>query len=169
MSLYEINIPFRKVKLLIINTYVMGLKSVIECERNNLQKFKKYQLPNAFKRVGFAITLLCFVGLLFNKFTIESDVWSVLGKYGITFGLLIVSVSKEKIEDELITKIRMTSYSFAFIFAVLWSYVNPFINYAADSIVGKEPAILQQNGDFQILWMLLAIQVMFFHVFKKLS
>lgn len=153
----------------VIKDKTMSLKSIVECERNNLAKLMKYQLPNIFKTIGFVVAIVCFVTVIMNKFTLDSQILRLISKYGITFGLLIVSISKEKIEDEYIAKIRMMSYSFAFIFAVLWTFANPFIVYAVESLVDKEPAVLQPNGDFQILWMLLAIQVFSFHLFKRIS
>ena len=93
----------------------MNLKSFIECERKSLEKMKRYQLPNRFKKIGIGIIIISLVTFLVNKFSIENIDLKLTAKYGILVGLLLVSISKEKIEDELITSLRMQSYTFAFI------------------------------------------------------
>ena len=145
----------------------MNIKSALDCERRQLEKLKNYQLPNYFKRIGLGIAAVCFISVFVNKFTVDSEFWKAFLKYGITFGLLITSISKEKIEDEFITKLRMTSYSFAFIFAVLYSYANPVIIYAVEYLTGNESVVFEENGDFVILWTLLSVQLALFHLFKK--
>jgi len=145
----------------------MNTKSFLECERKSLNKLSKYQLPNSFKKLGLAILILSFLGLFVNKFSADSEFFRTMLKYGMLVGFLIISVSKEKIEDELIIKIRMQSYTFAFIFGVFFSLTQPLINYSVDSFFQSGEAVFKDNGDFQILWLLLSVQVLFFEVLKK--
>ncbi len=146
----------------------MNLKSLLECERKSLMKISKYQLPNGFKKIGLGILIISFISLFSNKFLADSEAIRIFSKYGMLIGFLIISVSKEKIEDELITKIRMQSYTFSFVFGVFFSLLQPFINYSVDSIFQSGEAVFKDNGDFQILWLLLSVQVLFFEFLKKL-
>jgi hypothetical protein len=51
-----------------------------------------------------------------------------IAKTVLVLGLLIISISKEKIEDELIAKIRMQSYNYV-LGTVMFYLIKPFINY----------------------------------------
>lgn len=146
----------------------MKIKSIIECETNNLEKLGKYQLPNILKKIGFSIFAAFFVLLLFGKFISPGLEQNFFIKYGLLIALLVVSISKEKIEDELITKLRMQSYAFAFIGGVIFSLVLPFFDYAIDFIFEKQESIFNSLGDWSILWFLLSVQVFYFELLKRL-
>jgi hypothetical protein len=118
------------------------------------------------KRIGATIATISFVSLFINKFTVDVELIREICKYGMLIGLLIVSISKEKIEDEFIIQLRMQSYTFAFIAAVLMAFIQPFVNYAVDYAISGE-TVFKENGDFVILWMLLFCQVFYFELLKK--
>ncbi|MGB5941504.1 MAG: hypothetical protein WBG71_01355 [Leeuwenhoekiella sp.] len=144
--------------------------SILECERKSLKKFTKYQLPHKFKKIGFVIFAVSFLSVFVIGFATEGASFEEIGKrvskLGILIGLLIISISKEQIEDERVISLRMQSYAFAFIWAVIVSLVFPFVNYVVDAAFLEKTA-LQDTGDFFVLWMLLAVQVAFFHVLRK--
>ncbi len=146
----------------------MTIKSILECERKSLEKMKKYQLPNQFKKIGFVILIISFVSLFINKFSINNLEFTTIAKYGMLVGLLIASISKEKIEDELISNLRMQSYTFAFIAGVVITLTNPFFNYIVDFFIKAKETSTNGIGDWQILWLLLSIQVSYFEILKKL-
>ncbi len=147
----------------------MTTKSFLDCERRNIEKMKKLQLPNYFKRIGFGVFILSFLALFINKFTFNDLDFRLISKYGMLVGLLLVSISKEKIEDELIIRLRMQSYTFAFVFGVIYALVLPLIvNVIGFLIPSKEVGGYNVNGDFVILWMLLSLQVFYFELLKKL-
>lgn len=148
----------------------MNVKSFIECERKSLQKMKKYQLPNGFKKIGIGIIVVSLITFFVNKFSIENIDVKLTAKYGILVGLLIVSISKEKIEDELITSLRMQSYTFAFIAGVIITLLtNPLFNYIANLISQKQQENFQEVGDWEILWILLSVQVFYFEFLKRMN
>jgi len=147
----------------------MTSKSILNCERDSIQKFEKYHLPHGFKKIGLVIAIGSFIGLFANKATLDSLLIREVVKVGMLVGLLIVSISKEKIEDELIVKIRMQSYAIAFIGGVILSLFQPFANYLVDVVLGAENPAFTPTGDFQILWILLSIQVMYFELFKRIA
>ena len=148
----------------------MNVKSFMECERKSLEKMKRYQLPNGFKKIGIGIILVSLITFFVNKFSIENIDLKLTAKYGILVGLLIVSISKEKIEDELITSLRMQSYTFAFIAGVILTLLtNPLFNYIANFISQKQQENFQEVGDWEILWILLSVQVFYFEFLKRMN
>ena len=148
----------------------MNVKSFVECERKSLEKMKRYQLPNLFKKVGVGIILLSVVAIIVNKLSIDNSQLMLTAKYGILVGLLVISISKEKIEDELVTSLRMQSYTFAFIAGVVITLLsNPIVNFIANLITDKQQEVFEGVGDWQILWMLLSIQVFYFEFLKRMS
>ena len=146
----------------------MKFKEVIECERKELDKFKKYQLSNSFKEVGWAIVILSFIVFLIRKFYFEDlEIVKSLAENAMLIGFLIVVISKEKIEDELISKIRGQAFSFAFIAGVVYSIVMPFTNYAMDFIINTKEAVYSDLGDFIIIWFMMVVYLAFFMVLKR--
>lgn len=145
----------------------MTTKESLSCEQRKLKKMKQYQLPNYFKKIGVVLTVSCLVFVLINKPLWDSEMIRMGGKLGMLIGLLMISISKEKIEDELITQLRMQSYTFAFFWGVLYALFQPFINYVVALFVEGEGTTFELLGDFQILWFLLIIQVTYFSVLKR--
>ena len=146
----------------------MEIKSFWDCERKSLREMSKYQIPNRFKKIGVGLAIFSFISLLINSFSINTLEFREIAKYGMLIGMLLISISKEKIEDELITKLRMQSYTFAFIIGVIYSLILPFIDYFFDVIFKTDEAIIKDMGDFQILWILLSVQIFYFEILKKL-
>lgn len=142
--------------------------SFLHCEEERLKKLKNYQLPNSFKKVGITITILSFAGLLINIFSFHQIEIKTVCKYGMLLGLLLVSISKEKIEDELLVNLRMQSFSLAFICGVAYAIVIPFIVFLINYFFEIRKPILKDLGDFSILWMLLSIQVLYFEFLKRM-
>jgi len=145
----------------------MTTKSIMECEKKSIEKMKKHQLSNKFKKIGIAILILSLISIVVNKFSFNNIEFRLIAKYGMLVGLLIISISKEKIEDELITKLRMQSFTVAFIFGVFYALVLPFIDYLFDVILKTEKQGIEELGDFLILWVLLSTQVFYFEFLKR--
>ena len=146
----------------------MTIKSILERKRDNLKKLNKYQLPNYFKKIGVGLFILSFISLFINALSINDFEIRAIIKFGMLIGLLFISISKEKIEDELVTKLRMQSYTFAFILGVIFTLLLPFIDYFFDYIFKTNEAMIKDMGDWQILWILLSIQVFYIEHLKRL-
>ena len=146
----------------------MGLNKVTECERTKLESFlDKFQLPNSFKKVGIAIFLLSFVVLTIIKFTDNEPLWLRPAlKQAMLVGLLMISISREKIEDELIQILRSKSYALAFIIGVIYIMLQPLTNELVNFILGTAEAP-DNMGYVQVLLFMLLIQVGFFEVLKR--
>lgn len=145
----------------------MIIKSFTDCEQKRMEKLKNLQLPHSYKKIGFGIFIFSFIAFLIVVFTFNSLEAKIITKYGILLGLLITSISKEKIEDELIIELRMQSYTFAFVIGVIYALGMPFFDYLFDFIFQNDKAIFKDMGDFQILWMLLFVQVFYFAKLKR--
>jgi hypothetical protein len=143
----------------------MTTKSFLDCERKSLDKLKKYQLPNVYKKVGIVILAIGFIALFFTD---KDTNYKLIAKYTLLIGFLIVSISKEKIEDELVENLRMHSYTFAFIFAVFITITNPLFSYIVNFFTNEKQAVFDGIGDWMILWLLLSVQVFYFEYAKKL-
>ena len=55
----------------------------------------------------------------------------------ILLGMLMNSMSKEKIEDEYLGRLRSQSYRFSFIVVVLYALIQPLINFGVGILFDK--------------------------------
>ena len=146
----------------------MILKETEKCERTKLEQFlNKVQLSNSYKKIGFLITVLSFVVMIAFKFIDDEPLWiKQILKQAMIIGLLIISLSKERIEDELIESLRSKSYALAFIIGVGYTMLQPLANYIVDLILGKQDSPTE-IGYVQVILFMLLIQVGFFEVLKR--
>jgi energy-converting hydrogenase Eha subunit F len=146
----------------------MNLKNVENCERTKLERFlNKVQLPHIYKKIGVFIVLLSFIIMIVFKSIDDEALWiRPFLKHVMLIGLLITSLSREKIEDELIEVLRSKSYALAFIIGVLYTMLQPIANYIVDFIQGKQEGPIE-IGYVQVLLFMLLIQVGFFELLKR--
>lgn len=146
----------------------MSIHKVTECERTKLESFlDKFQLPNGFKKLGITLFLLSFILLTIIKFTENEPLWLRPAlKQAMLVGLLVISISREKIEDELIQILRSKSYALAFIIGVIYIMLQPLVNQVVNFILGTSEAP-DNMGYVQVLLFMLLIQVGFFEVLKR--
>lgn len=146
----------------------MRRETFCEAEERRFEKLKKFGLPPSYKKVGIAIVALGILFLFTRKFfDIEvSETAKFIIKRAVLVGLLIIAISKEKIEDEMIQTLRGQAFTLAFVIGVIYTLIQPLINYVA-FIIFKDKYELEDLGDFQVLWFLLTIYLLFFHMLKK--
>ena len=144
------------------------LKDTQKCERTKLEQFlSKVQLPNSYRKVGFGIVVVSFIVLVVFKFIEGEPLWTKqFLKQAMVIGLLIISLAKEDIEDELIETLRSKSYALAFIIGVGYTMLQPLANYVVDLILDK-PNTPTEIGYVQVILFMLLIQVGFFEVLKR--
>lgn len=145
----------------------MTTKSFLACEREKMRNMKKFQLPHTYKKIGIIVAVCSFAAMFVNKFTFDEMTYRTIAKYSLLVSMLIVSISKEKIEDEFIIKMRMESYTFAFVMGIAYVLLLPFVDFLVDMFFTSKNASLNDLGDFEILWILLSVQVFYFHFLKK--
>lgn len=98
----------------------MSKESICERERRHLSKMNKFQLGNQHKKVGYSIAIGTFLVMIGRKY-IENSEWIKLILHGILLiELLLISLAKEKIEDEFMDSLRSQSYRIAFILVIFY-------------------------------------------------
>jgi len=148
----------------------MELKSKPEGHIEEINKFTSFQLPNKFKIMGLVVFIVSLILSILLEIYFENnkyqDLFVRIAKTGVVLGLLMISISKEKIEDELIAKIRMQSFNYAVIAAVIVYLTMPFLNLA---IVASFSSIPKMEGskDVAVLEFLLTMQIFAFWKLKK--
>ncbi len=88
-------------------------------------------LPISFKKVSFGIMTLCvlLVVLTISEILpIDKYLVKIISKTGILVSLLLLALTKNKIEDELTSRIRLKAFASSFIFGVGYVIVEPFVH-----------------------------------------
>ncbi len=141
---------------------------ICERERSQLEKMNKFQLGNQYKKIGFIIAISAFVFMIGRKY-IENSEWIKPILHGILLiGLLVISLSKEKIEDEFVDSLRSQSYRLAFIIAIVYSLAQPLVNYGV-AVLFNQNDELKSFDYFQVLFFMLIVQLMFFWKLKGMN
>ncbi len=144
----------------------MAKNSFCEAEQRRLHKLQQFQLSHHFKNVGYIIIIISVLGM-FAKGLFEAPLWiKELLKNSVLIGLLVVSISKEKIEDEYLESLRSQSYRLSFVLGVLYALIQPYINYIVALVIRPEKATIDFSY-FQVLFFMLLVQLLFFHRLKK--
>ena len=148
----------------------MEPKAKQEGEIEKINKYTSYQLPNRFKIIGLILFIISFISVPLISIYLENNKYQdLLQRIGWTINILslfMIAISKEKVEDELIGKIRTQSYNYAVIVTVLLYLILPFINFTIESISSSMPKI-EGSKDVSILAVLLMSQIFTFRKLKK--
>ena len=148
------------------------MSNFCENEERRIDKFSRFQLSNSFRRIGWIIILISVVLLLINR-TIIVDPYTQLVLRHIVLntmniGLLMISLAKENVEDELIVSLRAKSYRIAFIFGVLYSLVQPYFILLVRLLKESDPIDSTNTFSyFQVIIFMLIVQIAFFERFKR--
>ena len=87
-------------------------------------------LPNYFKKIGFIALITTSLAMFISKNYMENLIaLKELSSSIILISLFIIMISKEKTEDELITKIRTMAFTFSFLIGIVSVAVSPIIDY----------------------------------------
>ena len=147
----------------------MNKERIMNCERNSFRKIIKFRLPHRFMIIGISIILLSIVGMFVRAFAMEGDTeWlKQLLQKSLLVGMLIMSMSKDKIEDEMTVALRAQSYAIAFVVGVIYALVMPYVEFGVSNLVHSGGESFKDLGDFQVLLFMLMIQLMFYHNLKR--
>ncbi|MGB5463139.1 MAG: hypothetical protein WBM92_07225, partial [Aureibaculum sp.] len=116
----------------------MNFTNFCQAEYNRLKKIQNYQylLPNKYKKVGVVLLLISLLTLITRKYLLDDgELVRQIAKKGMLLSLLLITMSKEKIEDELIIKLRGQAFAFAFVAGVIYTLIQPLINYVVALVV----------------------------------
>ncbi|SRX55940.1 hypothetical protein [Aequorivita sp. CIP111184] len=146
----------------------MNKQKFCEAEERRLNWLINFKLPNYWKKIGWSILFVSLALILFIKFLNDDfDLLKNILKKSMLIGLLIVTISSEKIEDEFIESLRSKSFTLAFILGVIYVLAQPVVNYFVSLILQSENTNYEDLGDFQILWFLLVVYLTAFWSLKR--
>jgi len=147
----------------------MNKEKIIECERRSFERWLNFRLPHGFLKIGVVIALASIAVMFFRAFVMEGDTeWlKEITKKTLLVGMLIMSLSRDKEEDEMIIALRMQSYAIAFVVGVVYALVMPYVEYGVSNIVNNGGEVYKDLGDFQVLLFMLMIQLLFYHNLKR--
>ena len=147
----------------------MNIEKIKNCEINRLQKLIKFKLPHRFMTIGIAIALLSIVMIFVRAFAMEGETeWlKQLLQKTLLVGMLIMSLSKDKVEDEMTISLRAQSYAIAFVTGVMYALIMPYVEFGVSNAVHSGGEAFKDLGDFQVLLFMLMIQLMFYHNLKR--
>jgi Na+/H+-translocating membrane pyrophosphatase len=148
----------------------MELKAKQEGDIEKIDKYISYQLPNRFKIIGLILFIVSIISVPFISIYLENnkyqDLFQRIGWTIVILSLLTIAISKEKVEDELIAKIRMQSYHYAVIATVIGYLSLPFIFYIISFSFSIAPKI-EGVKDIPIFGFLLFTQILTFQKLKR--
>jgi hypothetical protein len=147
----------------------METEKIIECETKCLKKMVNFRLPYRFMKIGILVFGLTIAGMFVRAFVLEGDTeWlKLLLQKTLLIGMLIMSLSKDKIEDEMTISLRSQSYAIAFVVGVAYALIMPYVEFGVSNLVHSGGESYKDLGDFQVLLFMLMIQLMFYHVLKR--
>ena len=147
----------------------MNKESFINCERKRFGTLLNFRLPHKFMAIGIAISVVSIVVMFVRGFVLEGDTeWlKLLLQKTLLIGMLIMSISKDKIEDEMTIQLRSQSYMIAFIVGVIYALIMPYVEFGVSNVVHDGGEVYKDLGDFQVLLFMLMIQLMFYHYLKR--
>ncbi len=147
----------------------MNKESFISCERKRFGKLLNFRLPHKFMAIGIAISVVSIIAMFIRGFLLEGDTeWlKLLLQKTLLVGMLIMSISKDKVEDEMTIQLRSQSYMIAFIVGVIYALIMPYVEFGVSNVVHDGGEAYKDLGDFQVLLFMLMIQLMFYHNLKR--
>jgi len=147
----------------------MNTKKIMDCERQRFQKIINFRLPHKFMVIGITIAAVSIISMFVRAFIMEGDTeWlKELSKKGLLVGMLIMSISKDKQEDEMTVALRSQSYAIGFVIGVVYALVMPYVELGVSNVVNSGGETYKDLGDFQVLLFMLMIQLMFYHNLKR--
>ena len=128
-------------------------------------EFRLRLLPNYFKKIGIGILVLTvsFFSLrLFSVLSFGKTLVLTISIRGVLVSLLILAMSKEKIEDELTAHIRLLSLGLTFIGGVVVVITSPFIS----MLIGTSGESFQNSSSI-LVFMLMMYFISFRSHLKK--
>ncbi|MGB3180875.1 MAG: hypothetical protein WBB45_05765 [Cyclobacteriaceae bacterium] len=143
---------------------MVNLKT-LECEGRRLRSFGL--LPHKFKTAGFvlgAASVLVLVVLFATS--AGSTFWKMFCQNLLLISMLLVSITREKDEDEYNLSLRARSYMMAFVAVVLYTVVQPYINYGVANLLESDNVAFESFGSFVVIWFMLFVQLGFYYLLR---
>lgn len=139
----------------------------IQLYKMTSKKNKTGGLPNYFKKIGCGLILLTFAVAMVIKLSgflhLEDgskEIARTIFLDLIILGLLLVTLSKDKVEDEMTLALKLKSMAGAFISGVVFTLFYPF-----SGLIFNEP--LEQVSSTQLIMTILTFQIMTYYGLKR--
>ncbi|MEH6536583.1 MAG: hypothetical protein V7719_09335 [Psychroserpens sp.] len=148
----------------------MGKENYMEREKRGLEKLINFRLPHYFNKIGMLIIGLTIATMFVRAFAMEGDTeWlKLILQKTLLVGMLLMSISRDNEEDEMVVKLRMQSYTYAFVIGVLYALVMPYVEFGVSNVVHSGGESFKDLGDFQVLLFMLMIQLLSYHALKRM-
>ncbi|WP_343487547.1 hypothetical protein [Allomuricauda sp. d1] len=141
------------------------MKNHFESQATRIHRWSNFQLPNPYKKIGWSIVIGAFLLMIAKKFVDEPEWVKPLLRNLMILGFLMVSISKEKIEDEFMASLRGVTYRLAFIMGALYTIIQPYIDYGVSYLINGKAEL--DTSYFQVILFILLVQIMYFNVLKR--
>lgn len=147
----------------------MNTKKIMESERQRFVKIINFRLPHKFMTIGIAVAALSIIMMFVRAFALdgENEWLRVITKQGLLVGMLIISISRDRVEDEMTITLRAQSYAVAFVIGVVYALIMPYIELGVSNVVHSGGEAFKELDNFQVLSFMLLIQLMFYHNLKR--
>ena len=147
----------------------METETYMQKEQRALQKLINFRLPRRFMTIGIIICAVTLLLMFFREtlFGEESLVIRDALQKSLLIGMLMISITRDSVEDEMIVQLRMQSYAWAFITGVIYALIMPYVEFGVSSVVNVDNETFKNLGDFQVLLFMLLVQLMCYHVLKR--
>ncbi|MDD4216802.1 MAG: hypothetical protein PHZ24_05655 [Bacteroidales bacterium] len=92
-------------------------------------------LPPIFKKIAFGIILIVILFVILNVtkvLRIDKQIAKTITMSFFLIALLLLAITKNKIEDELTLRIRLKAFAASFLYGVAFVIVKPFVNLLFD-------------------------------------
>lgn len=141
-------------------------------EYSRLSKMLNWRLPNRYKKIGYICAAAIFIFLLGYKFYGQNTILvKDLCRSLVLLFVLIASLSKDPVEDEYVRHVRAQSYVLASVFSALYTIGIPLIALLLDMLItkitGDGSAKFYEISAFEIIFMLVCNQLLFFETLKR--
>lgn len=122
-------------------------------------------LPNKYKKVAYGFMLLSVLVPILSKVgvvTIEKEVTKTIFSSGILLSMLLLALTRDKLEDELTLKIRLKALAISFIYGVGYVIAGPFVNLLFDG-----EFLYEDMGMESLLLTMFLFYFMMFNLMKR--
>jgi hypothetical protein len=130
---------------------------------NNQQDLRL--LPAPFKKVAFGLMTLSILLIILaasKLLSLDKEIDMTIAKIGLLISLLMLALTKNKVEDELTIKLRLKALASSFIFGTVYVIAIPLVN-----LLLNETYFTDKGATEVIIAMLLYYFLIFYTMLKK--
>ncbi|MFA0964223.1 hypothetical protein AB9P05_20615 [Roseivirga sp. BDSF3-8] len=143
-----------------------SLQKILVCEAKSLNRFNL--LSNRYKQIGFLLTAASAI-VLTLLYTLDTggSFWRVFTQNVLLLSMLLISISREREEDEYTLSLRMRSYMLGLVCGVLYVVFQPYVIYFITPLLrGGEMKEVIEFPAFPVIWFILFVQIGFYYLLR---